>query len=63
MFTLDHLVESEIVTKTKIMILVALITYGDLISKQIGDHVLCLKANNVYTFQGVKFGLTTLMKT
>jgi hypothetical protein len=60
LLTLEHLVEGGATTNIKNMILVVLITYGGLTYEQ---FFVCLGVNGVFTFQGVRLGVTTLMRT
>jgi hypothetical protein len=63
LFTLEHLVEGGITTNIKNVILVVLITYGCLTNEQIFERFICVRTDGVFTFQGVRLGVTTLMKT
>ncbi len=63
LLTFGHFVEGGIVANIKNMILVILITYGGLTDKQIFEHLMCLGADGVSTFQGVKSRVIVLIKT
>jgi hypothetical protein len=63
LLTLEHLVEGGTTTNIKNMILVILITYGGLTDEQIFECFMCLRANGIFKFQGVRLGVTTLMRT
>jgi len=45
------------------VILVVLITYGGLIDEQISKRLMCLGANGVSMFQGVRLRVIALMRT
>jgi hypothetical protein len=63
LLTLEHLVEGGATINIKNVILVVLITYGGLIDEQNFERFMCLGINGVFTFQGVRLGVTTLMNT
>jgi hypothetical protein len=44
------------------MIWVVFITYGGLINKQIFEHLMCLRADGVSTFQGVRSRASALIR-
>jgi len=55
--------EGGITINIRIMIIVVFITYGGLIDEQIVKCLVCLGANGVSTFQGVRFGVSILLST
>jgi hypothetical protein len=63
LFTLEHLVEGGAIANIKNVVLATLITYGGMINEQVFEHVMCLGVDGVFTFQGVRLGVTTLMRT
>jgi hypothetical protein len=53
--------EGGITINIKIMILVVSITYDVLIDEQIVKCLVCLGLGGISTFEGVRFGVTTLL--
>jgi len=62
LLTFEQLVESGTTTNIKTIIFSTLMNFGGLFANQILEFLMCLGANCASIFQGVKYGVITLMK-